>query len=184
MSERNLEQVLHEAADYGLKIFHAAPGEKGPRKKGWKTRATSDKERLSTMAETFPEDTFGVLANGITIIDLDVKLDEGQDGVTSWESAAKKNSAAPYATPYRETHGGGRHLYFKGGDVYDRTKKIVEVGEYRTNSDFCVIWRDGKEYPWAPSYSPTDIEFQPVPTWVSTLPISNGTADYQSLNVK
>ncbi len=181
MSKRNLQAVLHEAADHGLKVFHAKPGEKGPRNKRWKDRATSDKIKLSNMAISFPNHTFGVLADGVTVIDLDVKPEESLDGIAEWKARAVKNGADPYTTPMRETHGGGMHLYFQGNEIYDRTKLLEGVGEYRTNNDFCVIWRDGKEYSWAEGYSPEEIDFQPVPAWVSTLTIKNGSKDYSTL---
>ena len=115
-----MNAILSSACSYanlGLAIVPVAPGAKRPLLKDWPNVATTDVDTIRTwLTDQYPGSNIalatGSKSGNVIAIDVDVKPDEGTDGmqaVTAWQ---EEHGAWP-ETPASITGSGGRHYLFR-----------------------------------------------------------------------
>lgn len=162
MFKRPLDGALY-LRRRGLKVFPLRPDSKVPIVSNWKQwAATSDEQEILNFGTANPTCNWAVSAEGLTIIDVDMK--EGQNGIAELSKLEAVNGALP-STLVAVTPSEGLHYYF-AGESKNTVGAIARGIDTRSSGGYVVApgSRIGeKEY-----YIQDEADdFPQVPSWVS-----------------
>lgn len=141
--------------------------------------ATTDSKQIMEWWTKYPHANIGLAtgeANGLIVIDVDIKHHEGKYGDESLAELEEKYGELPH-TWEGISGGGGRHLYFRypvGYDIRNSESDIAPNIDVRANGGYIVappsVHESGNCYEWELSSIPNETELAELPPrWVELL---------------
>ena len=131
----NLDAVLEYVAA-GIPVFPCNAGKRPLTSNGFK-EATTDQKQIRQWWQRWPAAMIGMptgRASGIDVIDIDIKPDEGINGL---EFLPKWPTMSPIIV---ETPSGGRHLYFRASDKVRNSTDVIAPGiDTRGEGGYVVV---------------------------------------------
>lgn len=130
-------------ASMGFRVFPVVRGTKGSTINGksgqllrsWKDEATSNPETIDQWWGTWPDaDICIATGNGLLVIDLDVKGENGLDSMFDWVS---RNGCLP-ATAVVQTKSGGQHQYYFVTGTYPNSRGFLPGVDIRSDGGYVV----------------------------------------------
>ena len=105
-----------ELIQMGFHIFPLQAGSKRPFAGSWYDQTVSTLEGVSTAEAQYPGCNWAVNTghSGLLVVDLDVDVDKGKDGVSAWSERTVLQGHGYEETLCVRTPRGGFHIYFKG----------------------------------------------------------------------
>lgn len=160
----SLKETALQLASQGFPVFPLKRKKKTPVQSGGFKNATTDRETVATLWGQHPLSNIGIACgNGLLVIDLDIKPDQGIDGresIREWEAA---HGSFP-DTVTAVTGSGGQHLYFRVHKEYRPKVGILPGVDIRCDGSYVVapgsIHENGNEYFW--DISPEEIPIAEV----------------------
>ena len=169
-----LEGALWAAAR-GLQVIPLGAGSKVPVLPGWQKRGSSLPEDIKRWAKNYPDCNFGMVCDGMVVVDLDVK--NGVDGRKELKALleADKIDFMTMKTLAVKTPN-GMHLYFNRGStqIKNQTSQLAKGIDIKTDAGQVVLPGsvvNGKSYVVV-----SDTEIRPLPTWL-TKKLQNTSAE-------
>ncbi len=134
----------------------------------WQEIATNEPTQVKEWMHRYPNCKWGVVADDLVIIDLDIERDENTgeivtNGVEEWERLTAENPTP--ATPVVRTPRGGIHLYFQknGKELKNSTSSLARGIDVKTGNGY-VIAPPSKGYTWVKSVD--DFPIPVIPEWL------------------
>jgi len=143
---------------------------KVPRFAGWQNRATTDEATIRNwFGVEFPGANVGVAtgaSSGVTIVDLDLRVDEGKDGPAQLAALEREHGELPPGPMGRRGH--GAHLHFRYVSELHTIANVLPGVDVRNDGGLIVappsIHRTGERYVWAPGTR--DLPLPIMPPWL------------------
>jgi hypothetical protein len=144
-----LKESAMELVNRGFSIFPLKPNDKVPATKNGCKDASADKDKISKWWDQNPNYNIGLATgNGLLVIDLDVKKENGIDTLDDW---VLLNGAIPKTAIVR-TGSGGQHYYYKISGSYTNKVNFMPGIDIRSDGGYVVappsIYKDGSIYEW------------------------------------
>jgi hypothetical protein len=137
------------------------------------TGASLDVEQIGRWWASYPSANVAIrTGDGLLVIDVDNKPDEGRDGLATWARLVAANGGHEDTVTAR-TGSGGLHVFFRTlaeiPNCHDTEKLGVGI-DVRGHNGYVIAapsrHRSGREYAWAPGFAPSEIAVAPAPTWL------------------
>jgi hypothetical protein len=112
--------LMQHALDWAARGFKVIPlrvGKKLPAHEKWQDKATSDPATIRTWWEDGKPRNYGVVADGLLIVDLDTK--SGKPGLETWQAIGGRFDTLCVRTP-----SGGFHLYYASHETANSAGKL------------------------------------------------------------
>ena len=169
------------AAERGWPVFPLRAGQKRPRPEltDWETRATLDRDRITSWWCRHPLDNVAIATGpaGLVVVDLDIAAPDeprpsehpdARGGIDVFDALARGHASVAGGTWTVETAGGGRHLYFRapaiGGPWRNTAGRIGWHIDTRASGGYVVgpgSTIDGRPYTLIHDDPPA-----PLPAWI------------------
>ena len=120
------QQAIDFATKHDLAVIPLEPGTKKPAEKGWATMGRRTAEQIDAM----PEGNYGVLTEGITVVDFDPRnmdVNEDDDNDVSYMIDLIRRTYGLGPTLEITTGSGGVHLYYLGESRPGKLEKGVDI---------------------------------------------------------
>ena len=121
------EQALEFALKHDLAVIPLEPGTKKPLEMGWATMGRRTADQIDAM----PEGNYGVLTEGITVVDFDPRnmdvSDPEDDNMVSYMIDLIRRTYGLTETLEIATGSGGVHLYYLGESRPGKLEKGVDI---------------------------------------------------------
>ena len=177
-AEQLLEGAL-ELASHGRRVFPVAAAThniadatdgKTPLLKGWPERATTNADQIRRWwGDEYLGANVGVVtgsSSGITIVDLDHRLDEGKDGVAELLALEQQHGSIPDG-PVVE-RGTSLHLWFAHTSELRSINGVLPGVDVKTDGGFVIappsFHRRGDRYRWRTNTR--DLPMPAMPAWL------------------
>lgn len=156
-------------------VFPCHPATKAPLTRAGFKDATNDAAIVEQWWKQFPGALIGMPtgpASGLWVLDLDVDVDKGINGIAAFSQIRKGRDRLP-ATLASRTPRGGLHLFWtwpNRGEIRNSTSQIAPGVDTRGDGGYVVlppsVRQDGAAYSWHPSSLTTAA---PAPDWLLEL---------------
>ena len=122
------EEAIEFATGHDLAVIPITPGTKRPLEADWPNKGRRTAEDIDAM----PEDNYGVLCEGITVIDFDFRNMDGvrdpdDDNETAMVTDLVRRAYGLGPTLEIVTGSGGVHLYYKGEVAQGTLEKGIDI---------------------------------------------------------
>lgn len=157
----NLKEIALSYADLHFAVFPLLPNEKRPATSNGYKAATTDREQITHWWTENPNYNIGIAtgapSGGLVVIDLDIDLEKGSDGISRLKQWQNQNGMQlPDETACARTGTGGLHLFFKDTNTsYRNSADIFKDGsgvDIRADGGYIVapgsIHPNGTPYEW------------------------------------
>lgn len=150
-----------DAVKRGFRVFPVRPEEKKPAVDGWQMQATDDPDVIKRWWTQNPRYNIGIPADGLLVVDLDVKHNGPQHWKDMLDLLAYADETAP-PTRTSLTQSGGLHLIYRlpeGVRVKNSASALGPGIDVKTDGGYIVgpgSTINGKQYKW--------VEGETVPT--------------------
>lgn len=151
---------------------------KHPRGKEWEKRGTSDPDEIARRWARFPLSNVGIIAgpSNVLIPDLDVRPEQGKDGVAGWERIlAEHEHDAPPTREAASGGGAGRHLFYSVpaglplGRVKDVTLRDGSPSGVELRAGTSLVVLPPSSHPKGQRRWLNDLPLAPAPQWMIDL---------------
>lgn len=120
------EHAIEFAQQYGLAVIPLEPGTKKPLERGWADLG----RRTASEIDAMPEGNYGVLTNGITVVDFDprnMEVNEDDPNDVAYLIDLIRRTYGLDTTLEIATGSGGVHLYYEGATRPGKLEKGVDI---------------------------------------------------------
>ena len=138
---------IFELAEKGYRLIPISHDDKKPLLTHWPEMASNDMETLQTWKHEFPGCNWAVMADGLLIIDIDIRED-----ATGFDHLERLKEAAGVAwekAPCIHTPSEGMHVYFRLTEAQKKDRRIRQ-GSNVLGKNSCVDVRTGNAYALVP----------------------------------
>ena len=154
------------AAKAEFRVFPIRPASKVPAIKGWKKKATRQKDKVDTFWTAHPDANIGIVTGGAWLFVLDVDGDEGRQSLAALR---QEHGSIPETVMVRTPR--GKHYYFRADESIPNNAGRLGPGlDGRGDGGYVIgagsVGQNGKQYRYAKGHSPDDVEIAEMPAWL------------------
>jgi len=136
----HFKRAARAAAKAGFRVFPIRPGSKSPAIKGWKAKASNDKNAVDAFWADHPDANIGVAAGGkLGLLVLDV---DGDDRRQSLADLKQQHGRLPRTVKVLTPH--GSHYYFRTDEPLRNSVRKLAAGLDVRAGGGCVVGADSQ----------------------------------------